>query len=58
MNDFRDFLKTALVSIAGFGGILTIIYLADGVPEWKYSMAITVVFTVLYKRIIKNKEDK
>jgi len=58
MNDFKDFFKTALIGIAGLAGILTIIYLADGIPEWKYSLAITFVFAVLYKRINKTKEEE
>jgi len=57
MNDFKDFFKTALIGIAGLAGMLTIIYLADGIPEWKYSLAITFVFAILYKRINKDKEE-
>ena len=57
MNNFRDFFQTALIGIAGLAGILTIIYVADGIPEWKYSLAITFVFAILYKRINKNNEE-
>ena len=58
MNNFRDFFQTALIGIAGLAGILTIIYVADGIPEWKYSLAITFVFAILYKRINKNNEEE
>jgi len=58
MNDFKDFFKIALIGIAGLAGMLTIIYLADGIPEWKYSLAITFVFAILYKRINKNNEEE
>jgi membrane protein YdbS with pleckstrin-like domain len=53
---FKDAIRTVIALIIGFAGMTTIFFVSDGIPQWKWSLLITIIFVALYQ-IFKDEKD-